>query len=64
MAADFAIITDLGAFLNLNECADSGIIANLTAVKINEAVNNHVSAESHIRRHSAKVWRWINNGTG
>jgi hypothetical protein len=36
MAGNLAVLTDGGIFLNLYECPDLGVVANLATVEINE----------------------------
>jgi hypothetical protein len=57
MTADFTIISDLGASLNFHKGSDPGPVANLTTIKINEAMNTHLFPELYIGCYSAKLWR-------
>ena len=52
VAADLAVIADLGAFLNFNEGPDPRFVSNLAAIKVDEGVDSHVPTELHVRRNS------------
>src|SRR5262245_37437195 len=45
VAGDFAIAPDADAFLNLHEGANSGVIADLTAIEVDEVVDLHAGAK-------------------
>src|SRR5260370_17618911 len=50
MARDLAILADSGVFLNLYEGAYLGVIANFTAVEIDELGKLHILSQLHIGR--------------
>ena len=49
VTADFAMIPDLGPFLDFHERPYPRLVPDLAAVKVNERVDAHVSTEFHIR---------------
>ena len=55
VAGDFTVAAYAGVLLNLNERTDPGPITDLTAVKIDEVMDNHVTAKPDIGRNDTKL---------
>jgi hypothetical protein len=61
VAADFAMIPDLGPFLDFYERPYPRLVPDLATVKVNERVDAYVSTEFHIRGNSPELYKRIIN---
>src|SRR5438128_2391667 len=55
MAGYFAVVSDRRVLLYLDECSDFGVVADGTAVEINELGQCHVLSQSDVRANAYKV---------
>lgn len=49
VARDFAVATHVRAFLNLNERTNPGAVADLTAVQVDEVMDDYVATQRYVR---------------